>query len=323
MKIIKNSLVPILCLLAIGTVFMNADLISDYIAKTLERNPNVVIQEGNAYKKEDDFIYVQNTKNFVPLSYNDILNIYYTILNNGYENFTFYCPSEYKNCTKDVTEISNDPETLSYISNFVHPFNSFSDDINNPTTTEIYESGEINITIHYLYTEEEKQILNQKVDEILKKIITNKMSDQEKIKEIHDYIIEHTKYDTNNKYPVDNSKATGPLLYGYATCSGYTDAMALFLEKLGIKNFKVATKFISEDTEGHIWNAVFLNGKWLHLDLTWDDPVDTSKSEDNRKDYLEDTYFLISTENLEKIDAGNVVIKDHLFSKRIYPELKK
>ncbi len=323
MKIIKNCIVPFFCLVAIGFVFLNVNTIANYIATTLEKNPEIHLPEGNAYHKEDDFLYVQNTRDFVPLSYNDLLNIYYTILNNGYENFTFYCPSEYKDCTKDVTEISNNPETLSYISNFVHPFNSFSDDPNLPTTTEIYESGEINIKVHYLYTEEEKKQLNEKVDEIIEKNITDKMTLREKIKTIHDYIINHTKYDTNEKYPSDNSKATGPLLYGYATCSGYTDAMALFLERFGVKNFKVATKFISDDTQGHIWNAVFLDGKWLHLDLTWDDPVDTSKSESERTDYLENTYFLATSEELEEKDKGEVVIKDHLFSQRIYPELKK
>ena len=321
MKFLKNC-IPFFCILLIGMVLLNVDAISDYIANSLERNPRVLAEPGNEYKKDDDFIYVQNTDDFVPLSYNDILNIYYTILNNGYENFTFYCPSEYKDCTKDVAEISNNPETLSYISNFVHPFNSFSDDVESPTTTEIYESGEINITVHYLYTEEEKQTLNKKVNDVLKEVIKTNMNEKDKIKAVHDYIIEHSKYDTNDKYPNDNSKATGPLLYGFATCSGYTDAMALFLEKLGIKNFKVATKFISEDTEGHIWNAVFLNDKWLHLDLTWDDPVDTSKDENERKDYLEYNYFLITTDELEKVDKeGEVVIKDHLFSPRIYPEL--
>ena len=322
MKFLKKNIIPFFCILLIGIVLLNVDAISDSIANSLERNPRVLAEPGNVYKKDDDFIYVQNTDDFVPLSYNDILNIYYTILNNGYENFTFYCPSEYKDCTKDVAEISNNPETLSYISNFVHPFNSFSDDEKSPTTTEIYESGEINITVHYLYTEEEKQTLNKKVNDVLKEVIKTNMSDKDKIKAVHDYIIEHSKYDTNDKYPNDNNKATGPLLYGYATCSGYTDAMALFLEKLGIKNFKVATKFISEDTEGHIWNAVFLENKWLHLDLTWDDPVDTSKNENERKDYLEYNYFLITTKELEKVDKeGEVVIKDHLFSPRIYPEL--
>ncbi len=322
MKFLKKNIIPFFCILLIGIVLLNVDAISDSIANSLERNPRVLAEPGNVYKKDDDFIYVQNTDDFVPLSYNDILNIYYTILNNGYENFTFYCPSEYKDCTKDVAEISNNPETLSYISNFVHPFNSFSDDEKSPTTTEIYESGEINIKVHYLYTEEEKQTLNKKVNDVLKEVIKTNMSDKDKIKAVHDYIIEHSKYDTNDKYPNDNNKATGPLLYGYATCSGYTDAMALFLEKLGIKNFKVATKFISEDTEGHIWNAVFLENKWLHLDLTWDDPVDTSKNENERKDYLEYNYFLITTKELEKVDKeGEVVIKDHLFSPRIYPEL--
>ena len=323
MQIIKKG-IPIFCILFIGLVILNVNQISDSIARALEKNPKVFVEEGNEYKKEDDFIYVQNTKDFVPLSYNDLLNIYYTILNNGYENFTFYCPSEYKDCTKDVADISNNPETLSYISNFVHPFNSFTDDPNKPTTTEIYESGEINITVHYLYTEEEKKVLNQKVDEILKETTHDNWTEAENIKAIHDYIINHTKYDTDNLYPNDNNKATGPLLYGYATCSGYTDAMALFLEKMGIKNFKVATKFISEDTSGHIWNAVFVNNRWVHLDLTWDDPVDTSKDQNDRIDYLEYNYFLITSEELEKKDKdGDVVIKDHLFSQRIYPELKK
>ena len=113
-------------------------------------------------------------------------------------------------------------------------------------------------------------------------------------------------------------KAYGPLLEGYATCNGYTDAMALFLTKMGIKNFKVATELMQEDISGHVWNAVYLDGKWVHLDLTWDDPVS-----DDGKDYLQHKYFLISTEELEKADAGEVLVKDHLFNSRVYPELKK
>ena len=144
-----------------------------------------------------------------------------------------------------------------------------------------------------------------------------------KIKTIHDYIINTTKYDVernNNKTSKYKSFiAYGPLLEGYATCNGYTDAMALFLTKMGIPNFKVAMTpdTNTKDEEGHVWNAIYLNNTWLHLDLTWDDPVSL-----DGKDYLEHTYFLITTKELEAIDNQDVQITEHNFKRNIYLELK-
>lgn len=317
MKLIKRNIIPLLCILLLTFVFYHVEEISDKIATSLEKNPEVIVNDANTYKKEEDFIFVQNTTDFIPLSYNDILNIYYTITNSGYKTFTFYCPSEYKDCTKDVETISGDPETLTYINNFVHPFNSFSN-----IQTSISESGEINIDINYLYTEEEKEIVSKKVNEIYNQAITKDMSDYDKIKAIHDYIVDNSKYDVERNDKDDSKyisyKAYGPLIEGYATCSGYTDAMALFLEKMGIKNFKVATELMQKDISGHVWNAVFLDNQWLHLDLTWDDPVS-----DDGKDYLQHKYFLISSKELEEADKGEVVVTEHVFSERIYPELKK
>lgn len=317
LKLIKRNIIPLLCILLLTFVFYHVEEISDKIATSLEKNPEVIVNDANTYKKEEDFIFVQNTTDFIPLSYNDILNIYYTITNSGYKTFTFYCPSEYKDCTKDVETISGDPETLTYINNFVHPFNSFSN-----IQTSISESGEINIDINYLYTEEEKEIVFKKVNEIYNQAITKDMSDYDKIKAIHDYIVDNSKYDVERNDKDDSKyisyKAYGPLIEGYATCSGYTDAMALFLEKMGIKNFKVATELMQKDISGHVWNAVFLDNQWLHLDLTWDDPVS-----DDGKDYLQHKYFLISSKELEEADKGEVVVTEHIFSERIYPELKK
>ena len=60
--------------------------------------------------------------------------------------------------------------------------------------------------------------------------------------------------------------------------------------------------------EEHIWNLVYTDGNWYHLDLTWDDPI--SDTNVNR-----DTYFLITTETLEKLNDGT-----HHFDKEIYKE---
>jgi len=314
---IKRNFFAILCSILIFAIVLNLDTITDRISHALEKNPDVVLPNSNEYKKDDNFLFVQNTDDFVPLSYNDLLNIFYTITNNGYENFTFYCPSEYSSCLDDVGSISNDAETLTYINNFVHPFNGFSN-----IQTVISETGEINVTINYLYTEEEINKINEKVNEIYNSLITNNMSDYDKIKKIHDYIINNSKYDvdrnSDNKSNYLSYKAYGPLIEGYATCSGYTDAMAIFLQKMNIKNFKIATELMQQDVSGHVWNAVYINNEWLHLDLTWDDPVS-----DDGKDYLQHKYFLISTTKLESADKGEVIVKEHIFNKRIYPEMKK
>ena len=155
---------------------------------------------------------------------------------------------------------------------------------------------------------EEEKAINDKVDEILKKQVNNSMSTEDKIKAIHDYIINTTKYDVsrNNdgKSPYHSYTAYGPLLEGYATCNGYTDAMALFLIKMNIPNFKVVS-------ENHIWNAVYLDNKWYHLDLTWDDPVLTDGS-----DTLEYTFFLITTPELEELETNQ-----HGFDKKVFSEL--
>ena len=68
-----------------------------------------------------------------------------------------------------------------------------------------------------------------------------------------------------------------------------------------------------------IWILVLKLNLWLHLDLTWDDPVSN-----DGKDYLSDKYFLITTEELENIDLeGNPPVTDHNFKKNIYLEFKK
>lgn len=317
MKFLRRNFLAILCAFLILGVAFNLDTITDKMARALEKNPEVVLEPPNSYKKNMDSLFVQNTTDFVPLGYHDLLNIFYTITNSGYKTFTFYCPSEYQNCLDDVGKISNDPETLTYINNFVHPFNSFSN-----IQTVISESGEINVTIHYLYTEEEIIKINDKVNQIYQETQVATMSDTDKIKTIHDYIINHTKYDVErnekNNSPYTSYKATGPALEGYATCSGYTDFMALFLEKMDIPNFKVATELMQTDVSGHVWNAVFIDNQWKHLDLTWDDPV----SQDG-KDYLQHKYFLVSTSEMLAADSGEVLVKEHIFNKRIYPELKK
>lgn len=316
MIILKKFIILIICLFLIGTTTIKSDKISSYIANQIGNNHKIIYETPNEYAKKEGFLYVQVTDNFIPYSYNDILNIMFTTINNGWEKFTFYCPTEYEDCLNDIKKITTDDLTLSHINSYVHPFNSFTS-----LNTTYYDSGEINLKIKYLYTEKQINEINTEIDKILNTYVKKENSDYENIKILHDLIINTTKYDeTKNETGTsnyDSSIAWGVLFNHYATCNGYTDTMAIMLSKMGIKNYKIETTSddISYRSNGHVWNAVYIDGKWLHLDLTWDDPVSS-----DGKDYLYHKYFLVNNAELIESDSGNVSLEEHNFKKHIYLE---
>ena len=180
------------------------------------------------------------------------------------------------------------------------PSNSFSN-----IETSYDKLGKIIIKVSHNYDDEMIVLLNYKVNEIIKNNITSNMSDKTKIRKIHDYIINNSKYDRNrsdkNIFDYKSNNAYGVLLEGYGICSGYTDSMMLFLEKLGIESYKVSS-------DNHVWNKVLINNKWYNLDLTWDDPISS-----DGKDLLLHDFFLISDEDMLKLDKT-----EHTYDKSVY-----
>lgn len=264
-----------------------------------DKREEIVLKE-NEYYLDRDFEFVQNYDDEVH-NYTELLNYIYHVVNTGSKEGTGYCVREYKNCAKDLEEIGNNKELLSTINNFVHPYNSFSSIIFTYNT-----KGEFDIKVNKIYSEENIVKINEVVDRVIKENIVDTMTTTQKLKIIHDYIIDNTKYDTLkskniNDMTYKSNTAIGVLLEGYGICSGYSDAMCIFLDKLGIDNYK-----ISNDT--HIWNLVKVNNKWLHIDLTWDDPI-------YEQNLNRDTYFLITTAELEKLNDNT-----HSFNKTVFKE---
>ena len=289
----------------IGLFLMKKDdiftIFNDYV---LKENKVVTIGEKNEYYRDYDFAFVKNTSNFSPSNYQDILDIYYTVINAGKSNFTFYCPKEYTSCIDDIKTLSNDQNTLSDINNYVHPYNGFSH-----IESEYDSLGRVTINVVRNYTEEDINLINKKIDELMPQLTSNYNSLETNIKNVHDYIINYAWYDSarsdNNVLTYKSDTAYGPLFQGYAICGGYTDLMQLFLERLNVKNFRVSS-------DNHIWNALYINNTWKHLDLTWDDPVAS-----DGKDYLEYNYFLIDTNQLLTLEQTQ-----HNFNLEHYTELK-
>ena len=304
-KIAKTLLTFGFVLIVAGLIFRYKDEVYIYVDQYLSPYKYVTLGEVNEYYRDYDFLYVQNTDNFVPHNRQDIINIFYTMLNAGKNEFTFYCIDEYEDCIPTVKELANNPDALSAVNNYVHPYNSFSH-------VEVkYDSlGRVDISVVRNYTEEEIQEINQRVEELSLELINYSDSDYNNIRRVHDYIIDHSKYDTGRSEKDDTTYksniAYGPLFQGMSVCGGYTDLMQLFLEKMHIKNYRVST-------DNHIWNAVLLDNTWYNLDLTWDDPVYLDGSQS-----LEHNFFLISTKELFNIEKTQ-----HYFDQEYYLEMKE
>ncbi len=300
----KKYIVLLFLVILFGFAFaFRKPLYNLYRTYFVKEEKEVTLTASNDYTRDYDFNYVKRTDDFTPSNYQDLLNIYYTVLNSGEEEFSFYCTDEYSECINDVDSLANNQKVLSTINNFVHPFNSF-----RHLETSYDDYGKVTLKIEHIYSNNDIKLINAKVEEIEKEIWNSSMSNEDKIKEAHNYIINNSKYDKdrsdNNIVKYKSDTAYGSLLEGYSLCGGYTDAMELFLEDMGIKSYKISS-------ENHVWNAVNLNNAWYHLDLTWDDPITTDGS-----DILEYNFFLITTSELSELEG-----EQHNYDKNVYSEL--
>ncbi len=285
-----------------AVVILKLDKITDYTSKIIDSTPSITIDKPNSYVYDRDYFYVQKSENFIPYSKQDIMNIFYSIFDNGYDTFTFYCPSEYAECMQDVEAITNDKPLMTNISNFVHPYNSF-----RKLKIVTGSLGEVNVIVTRDYSDDLKLSIDSQVDKILGEVTTEDMELEDKILAIHNYIIDHTSYDQENKN--NSSNAYGALIEGSAKCAGYADAMAIFLSVLGVPNYKVAS-------EKHVWNALYINNEWLQIDLTWDDPIVDDGI--NLSETIRHKFYMIDTPTLLSYDT-----KEHNFDTNVYLELKE
>lgn len=264
----------------------------------------------NKYYYEDNFSYIDDYKGIEIHNKKELYESIYYIVNSGITHAERYFNIDYKDFGKDYNELFSDEIKLNTINNFVHPYNSFK---SIETSLKGYK---LEITINYndYYNDNKKILIDNEVNNLINALITdNSLETKDKIKIIHDHIINNSVYDENFCIKEDKSEcettsiyssdnAYGVLFEHNGICSGYTDLMAIFLNKLGITNYRVTN-------EEHTWNALKLEDNWYHLDTTWDDPI---SEEEN---ILSHSYFLITTEEDSKLE------QPHNFNKEIFQEL--
>lgn len=167
-----------------------------------------------------------------------------------------------------------------------------------------------------------KQIYDNAKD-ALSYIVSDEMSEYEKVHAIYDYIIYNVRYDhdcanAEDKYVSGNLSLNEKMkYYGYylegiflnkfykkdmhAVCDGKSKAFVLMCGIEGIAAVRISGEASSDGKNfgGHAWNKVLLdlNGtgdkEWYFVDTTWGDVGDDSK------EFLSHAYFLLSDDEVK------------------------
>ena len=158
-----------------------------------------------------------------------------------------------------------------------------------------------NIIIKFQFNYHHSKVEEAFVDHTLNNIIApmRRLSDFEKVKAAHDFIVLSTKYSSQTK----NSQYSPYTLLteNKAVCQAYALVLYRMLEKLGFE-----VRYVAGDAKEqlHAWVLVNLEGAWYHIDVTWDDPVPDKPNE------VSYNYFLLSDDQLAE---------DHEWDRTQYP----
>ena len=144
--------------------------------------------------------------------------------------------------------------------------------------------------------------------EINSKIIKAGMSDFEKIKAIHDWIVVNTDYDVagvnSGNIPETSFTAKGLFDTHIAVCDGYSKAFELMASLAGLEVNRVTGQAVSSGKAvSHAWNQVKMDGKWYNMDVTWDDPIMNNAP----GNFLNYTYFLVPDSVIDKNHTASSV----------------
>lgn len=141
------------------------------------------------------------------------------------------------------------------------------------------------------WTSEMESATNEVVSEFKSTYITSDMSDFEKEIQIIRYMVENCSY---NKETENSWSAYGALVEGEAKCMGYADAFMVLGKACGLD-----VRYIVSKT--HAWNLIKLDGKWYHVDVTWEDPIASNKGNGYGFDKLRNQYINLTDDEMSAI----------------------
>ena len=98
MKFLKFlvAMLSVFTLFVFALGFLQKEEILDTIIDYYNKIPTTL--NNNEYTKEVDVDFVKLTDDFIANNKDELINIYYTIISSGMQEFTFYCDNGYKEC---------------------------------------------------------------------------------------------------------------------------------------------------------------------------------------------------------------------------------
>lgn len=102
-----------------------------------------------------------------------------------------------------------------------------------------------------------------------------------------------------NYRAVTGRDATGIIDNGLGVCQAYAALFSLCMDILGVPN-----EYVCNEADTHIWNRIYVDGTWYHVDVTWNDT-------------LNNAYFMVKDSELSGLDAkySPKNLKEHAFLK--------
>lgn len=276
LKLNKLFVLIILSMSSIGFIFIitlsnmysvnKADLFNK---DTWISNPNAYIENTDVVFSNEDLEEIKVTLTEQNLFYYEqlsdeekkVFNYIYLGIKARKSKIEFENPISIDELTKFVYIIKFDCPELYYLGN------SFDYDIKNKKVITYYPD--------YIISEKKYNKMQEEISSVVSeiKILVKDKTEYDAELIVHNYIVENCVYDIeanncNNLY--------GALIEGKANCEGYSSAFMYLLRQIGIE----ATQVIGEinynnETIGHSWNLIKINGDYYYTDICWDDLEET------------------------------------------------
>lgn len=176
---------------------------------------------------------------------------------------------------------------------------------------------------------EQRQQVSDKADEIIGEIITDGMSDADKVRAINGYIAENLWYNydaiSSGSFSMDAatqdpSTVRTLILDGGSICSGYAQSFKLLADRAGLESVYATGNVPPQPgvyATDHAWNLVNIDGSWVVVDPTWNDPGDQSNTAST------DEYMMLAQDDpaLQGRSYNSSWMADTLISDYIDPSL--
>lgn len=163
---------------------------------------------------------------------------------------------------------------------------------------EYYENDDLIIlSPNFIFQQEELEEYDRQLEETTQDIIerANKQEKTiDKMKILYDYIVESVDY----KDQENDQNILSSLIDKQSVCAGYAKGYQYLLEKVGVSSTYMSGKAFEdkdkEDSEGHAWLMISLDGDYYYSDPTWADVVDKDMK------HICYGYFMMSNDEMLK-----------------------